>query len=392
MKRIEGITKGELEELYVEKKFGSPKCGEILGVDPTTVLKWLRKYGIPTRSVKDCNQRLSCNIPKETLEDLYIKKGYSTIKCAEILGVCHQSILNYLHKYHIPIYSGYDISKEKLEELYLEKTLSTRQCAKIFGCGRGTINNKLHEYCMPVRHPTALKANITKEILMDLYTNKKLSISQCANALDCKQTTIAKKLESFKIRIRSKSEGCMLRDDARSDITKEKLIDLYLNHEQSTIVCADYFECNKSSILLKLKKFGIPIRSMSEAFQNSFNTGRRKKVTPNKEEEELFTFIEEACPGEYKYTGDRTLWIGGLNPDFAHCGDKKKLIEYFGWYWHVGKVAKRRGWKVTEFGRKAIFSQLGYDTLVIWDKEMKNKEKVIEKLKEFNSRQILGHL
>jgi len=88
----------------------------------------------------------------------------------------------------------------------------------------------------------------------------------------------------------------------------------------------------------------------------------------------------------YKYTGDGALWIGGLNPDFAHCGDKKKLIELFGDYWHEGDVLKTRGWKSTEFGRKAVFSQLGYDTLIIWESELKDKKKVIEKIKEFSNR------
>jgi len=101
---------------------------------------------------------------------------------------------------------------------------------------------------------------------------------------------------------------------------------------------------------------------------------------------ELLNLIEEACPNEYKYVGDGSMWIYGLNPDFAHCDGKKKLIEFFGTFWHVGKMVKRKGWKSTEFGRKAVFSQLGYDTLIIWESELKDKKKVIEKIKEFSNR------
>jgi len=70
-----------------------------------------------------------------------------------------------------------------------------------------------------------------------------------------------------------------------------------------------------------LKIYGIPVRRRCE---------KRECLSPNKEEKYLLKLIEEVCPNEYKYVGDGSFWLYGLNPDFVHCNGKKKIIEFFG--------------------------------------------------------------
>lgn len=72
---------------------------------------------------------------------------------------------------------------------------------------------------------------------------------------------------------------------------------------------------------------------------------------------------------------------------FSIFPGKKKIIEVFGEAYHdPEKAYVAISWKQTEFGRKAIFSQLGYDTLIVWDVELKSmsEEELAKKIKDFH--------
>ena len=79
-------------------------------------------------------------------------------------------------------------------------------------------------------------------------------------------------------------------------------------------------------------------------------------------------------PNEWKYTGDFSFWINGKNPDFVNCNGQKKCIEVFGDYWHRNDNPQ---------DRKDIFKEFGYDTLVIWERELKNYSELKFKIHRF---------
>lgn len=108
---------------------------------------------------------------------------------------------------------------------------------------------------------------------------------------------------------------------------------------------------------------------------------------PTKPELRAGELIEKACPQQYKYTGDGTLVINYLSPDFANINGKKKVIEIFGDYWH-GKGAKR--WHQTELGRIMAYNSLGFDCLILWASELKSKPEaeIIAKIQNFNRKQL----
>jgi len=76
----------------------------------------------------------------------------------------------------------------------------------------------------------------------------------------------------------------------------------------------------------------------------------------------------------YEYIGDGSFWIGPKNPDFIWL-EQNRVIELFGSYWHKESEIK---------ARTKIFAEYGYDTLIIWDYELGNKETLLAKLKEFH--------
>ena len=94
---------------------------------------------------------------------------------------------------------------------------------------------------------------------------------------------------------------------------------------------------------------------------------------PNKQEVRIINILNEICPGKYEFVGDFKLWINGRNPDFINK-DKRRVIEFFGKYWHREEDVEERS---------NHFMKEGYETLIIWDYELKNIEKVKNKILKF---------
>jgi galactokinase/mevalonate kinase-like predicted kinase len=102
---------------------------------------------------------------------------------------------------------------------------------------------------------------------------------------------------------------------------------------------------------------------------------RLANAVPSSLEKIVINIIDEICPNEFAYNGDaRVGVIGRKIPDFININGKKKLIEVNGNYWHNKKDHKKR---VSEF------KQLGWETLTIWEDELKNIEKVKSKIKTY---------
>ena len=79
----------------------------------------------------------------------------------------------------------------------------------------------------------------------------------------------------------------------------------------------------------------------------------------------------------FRYTGNGTYLIGNKIPDFVSL-DNTKIIEVFGRHWHSKKDEERE--------RKDFFKSAGFDTLIIWDNELKagNIGQVINTILMFN--------
>lgn len=95
---------------------------------------------------------------------------------------------------------------------------------------------------------------------------------------------------------------------------------------------------------------------------------RARSMSPNGIETEVIQVIEKhGLP--YKYTGDGSFLVGGLNPDFVNVNGEKIALEIFGDYWH--RHAKRI--PQTEQGRYAIFRDYGWKLIIIWESELREQ-------------------
>jgi G:T-mismatch repair DNA endonuclease (very short patch repair protein) len=105
------------------------------------------------------------------------------------------------------------------------------------------------------------------------------------------------------------------------------------------------------------------------------------KTKPNKPEQFIIKILRVVNKNNFKFVGNFTKWIGGRNPDFLDKNNNK-IIELFGDYWHSKELTGLSKLE-HENERKKHFKKYGYDTLIIWEHELKNKNKIINKINEF---------
>jgi G:T-mismatch repair DNA endonuclease (very short patch repair protein) len=98
---------------------------------------------------------------------------------------------------------------------------------------------------------------------------------------------------------------------------------------------------------------------------------------PNIPEKTVINLLNELFPKEYKYVGNFKFWLGGKNPDIMNVNGQKKLIEVFGDYWHRGENPQNR---------IRHFKKYGFDTLVIWEKDIKNDDNLMKTLNKFHKK------
>lgn len=104
---------------------------------------------------------------------------------------------------------------------------------------------------------------------------------------------------------------------------------------------------------------------------------------PTKPEKKLRRGLNKLFPGEYKYVGDGSIFIGYKNPDFININGQKKVIEMFGNYWHSEEVTGRTK-QQEENQRIRHFAKYGFKTLIVWERELLNIQRLKRKLIRFD--------
>jgi len=105
---------------------------------------------------------------------------------------------------------------------------------------------------------------------------------------------------------------------------------------------------------------------------------KARNVRQNKQEKKLEQILNKLYPNEYKFVGHGEVVIGGKCPDFINVNGQKKIIELFGDYWHRGQDPQ---------DRIDIFKPYGFDTLVIWERELKDIEWVKFRIRKFQRKE-----
>ena len=226
--------------------------------------------------------------------------------------------------------------------------------------------------------------NISKEVLYDLYWNKSMSMSQTdiAKALGVHHGTIQYWMKKYGIPSRSRKEAVksntikgLLNANKKREIktSKNVLWEYYRKMNLPLRTIADILGIDKETVRKKLIRYNIPIRAMNA------------HITPSSAERKVMKLIEKYnLP--YRYTGDGSLVIENLIPDFICTNNQKTLIEVFGRPFHDPEVFKKKFKKEiskvrTEEYRREIYAKYGWKMIVIWEEELTNEESVLSKIR-----------
>ena len=102
MKRVD-ISRDKLYDLYVNKKLSTCKISKILDKSQPAIYHWLKKYGIPTRSVVEANKKFK--ISEDKLYDLYVNQKLSIHQISRKFNIPPSSVYYWLKKCNISIRS-----------------------------------------------------------------------------------------------------------------------------------------------------------------------------------------------------------------------------------------------------------------------------------------------
>lgn len=101
---------------------------------------------------------------------------------------------------------------------------------------------------------------------------------------------------------------------------------------------------------------------------------KARKVSQNKTEKKLENILQNILGNKYLFVGDGKFILAGKCPDFLNKDDNK-IIELYGNYWHRNDNPS---------DRIELFRKEGYETLVIWENELKDIKFLEEKIVNFD--------
>lgn len=209
---------------------------------------------------------------------------------------------------------------------------------------------------------------LTKEELYNLYWNEGRTQCEIANIAGCHQAVIWRWMKRYDI----PTKGIYAWNRGLSTWRKGKTLEEEYGSERAKEI----------RYKQSLAKKGKPMSCSPKGLIRSAEAVKKLLIfqKPNKAEQKAVDIIQQAgLP--FKYVGNGEFVLGGKCPDFLNINGKKQVIELFGAHWHpIFDVALR-----TEH-----FRQYGFETLVIWEDELKDPKRLTHKIKVFSRNYVPG--
>lgn len=234
--------------------------------------------------------------------------------------------------------------------------------------------------------------NYNSELLKNLYFNEKLGLKEIADKLKVTYKRVWKAFHKEKWLLRKGGfpVGTHLTEVSKHKISlanKGKKGKPWTDHQRELML--KILTGRKHSLVTKKKMSEIRIKlGLSKGDKNPMKREEAVKkwiksnsLKPNKQELKIFSVLNDLFPQKYllNVTGQHLI-LNGKIPDFVNLNDKK-LIEFYGDYWHEGENGQDR---IDEF------KKYGYDTLIIWEKDFnKNVEGVKKSIDSFHLKEDL---
>lgn len=275
------------------------------------------------------------------------------------------------------------IPKDILQKLYIERELTAKQIGRIFGKDKHTICRQLRTYGLLRSKSEVLVLRWRErrklpepEQVRHLYWDKGLNLREIGEIFNSAPTNVYDYMKNHNIPCRPNRGGnggahayrpSNFLGKHHTEETNKKNREAHIGkpspmrgRHQSEEAIKKTAEANRGRTPWWIMR-GLPNPcNIEAALKGHYYT------KPTKPERILIKIIEEyRLP--FKYVGNGQVILGGLNPDFINVNGKKQIIEVFGDYWHRRPNLK---YHQSEEGRKNVYSQFGYNTMILWEDEI----------------------
>lgn len=277
-----------------------------------------------------------------------------------------------------------NITKKFLIKEYITNKKSFNQIAKDFNFSKTTLRNYCKIYHIKSRNIAKYSKILTKKFLIQEYIENKKTSYEISKEIDCGFVTILNYLRKYNIEI-IKTIGKNHPNYGNKGKHSYSFKDGRCSQKYYCIDCGK--EVSLNSGFYGFGKCGscATITRNKKLWQNKEYKEKQLKAMykglnlhPNKPEKLLDKLLQKFLPNEYKFVGDGKIFIASFCPDFVNKNNNK-IIELFGDYWH-GLPEK----KLVDKRRSIAYKKYGYKTLIIWEHELKDLEKVKNRILSFN--------
>ena len=191
-----------------------------------------------------------------------------------------------------------DITKDLLIDLYINKRFSSLKIAKMFRVAKITILRKLNKFNIETRTSQGSKHEIgfkmpTKVELEELYVKQFLTYDKICKIYDVDMTLIMSWLKKYNIPARTCSESRLGSDF--KEPTKEELIDLYVAKGLNSRDIGDIYGIDGQGIVRRMRKYKIKIKNNSFGNSSLLMNGIKVKSSYEK------TFGDLLCENNIKF-------------------------------------------------------------------------------------------
>ena len=153
------ITEKELHDMYWNEGMTQREIGKVCGVSNVTVSRWIKEYGIKTRTGSE-SKMMGVLIPsKSELMEMYLDQNMSMNEIAISVGVSLFSISTWMTQYKIKarttskslLINTLMPSKSELEEMYIGKGMTLKEIGKEIGVSSATVGLWMNGYVIETR-------------------------------------------------------------------------------------------------------------------------------------------------------------------------------------------------------------------------------------------------